>query len=181
MFLRSFYKDSHNLTPAVALMEQAKIYPLGGQATAKPMQYPDASGVPVNMLPASDGKAFEQLKQLVDVEGDSLADPDWRGMLASIGIVRGQPFNPDASARAILNDAARIGYKMSRVIGFEILSAAARFASIRTATGSTLLPTERPQIPAARSTWPGTGLMEIISTSMRGSGSSLTTIRSVPV
>jgi hypothetical protein len=117
--LRSFYKDSHNLTPAVALMEQAKIYPLGGQATAKPMQYPDASGVPVNMLPASDGKAFEQLKQLVDVEGDSLADPDWRGMLASIGIVRGQPFNPDASARAILNDAARIGYKMSRVIGFE--------------------------------------------------------------
>ena len=119
VFLRSFYKDSHNLTPAVALMEQAKIYPLGGQATAKPMQYPDASGVPVNMLPASDGKAFEQLKQLVDVEGDSLADPDWRGMLASIGIVRGQPFNPDASARAILNDAARIGYKMSRVIGFE--------------------------------------------------------------
>jgi len=62
VFLRSFYKDSHNLTPAVALMEQAKIYPLGGQATAKPMQYPDASGVPVNMLPASDGKAFEQLK-----------------------------------------------------------------------------------------------------------------------
>jgi len=104
---------------AVALTEQAKIYPLGGQATAKPMQYPDASDVPVNMLPASDGTTFDQLKQPVDTEGESLADPDWRGMLASVGVVKGQPFNPDASARTILNDAARTGYKMSRVIGFE--------------------------------------------------------------
>jgi len=119
VFLRSFYQDPTNLRPAVALMEQAKIYPLGGEAGAKPMQYPDASGVPVNMLPAGDGSAFDQLKQLIDTEGDSIAEPDWRGMLAAIGIVKGQPFNPDASARAILNDAAKTGYKMSRVIGFE--------------------------------------------------------------
>ena len=119
VFLRSFYQNPSNLAPAVGLMEQAKIYPLGQEATAKPMQYPDASGVPVNMLPISDGAAFDELKQLVDTEGDNLADPDWRGMLAAIGIVKGQPFNPSASARAILNDAAKTGYKMSRVIGFE--------------------------------------------------------------
>ena len=76
-------------------MEGAKIYPLGGEASAKPMQFPDASGVPVNMLPISDGSAFEQL-MLVDSEGAHLADPDWLGMLASIGIVKGQSFNPDA-------------------------------------------------------------------------------------
>ena len=119
VFLRSFYQDPNNLTPAVALMEQAKIYPLGAQATAKPMQYPDASGVPANMLPASDGAAFDQLKQLVDSEGDNIADPDWRGMLASIGIVKGQQFAPDAATRTILDQAAGTGYKMSRVIGFE--------------------------------------------------------------
>ena len=103
VFLRSFYQDPANLTPAVALMEAAKIYPLGGQANAKPMQYPDASGVPVNMLPISDGNAFDQLKLLVDSEGANLADPDWLGMLAAIGIVKGQPFNPDAATRAILD------------------------------------------------------------------------------
>ena len=64
-------------------MEQAKIYPLNGKASAKPMQFPDASGVPVNMLPASDVKAFDQLKQLVDCETEDLADPDWRGMQLS--------------------------------------------------------------------------------------------------
>ena len=83
------------------------------------MEYPDASGVPANMLPASDASAFDQLKLLVDSEGPHLADPDWLGMLASIGIVKGQPFNPDEHTRAILDQAAKTAYKMSRVIGFE--------------------------------------------------------------
>jgi hypothetical protein len=119
VFLRAFYQDPKNLTPTVALLEQAKIYPLNGQATAKPMQFPNASGVPVNMLPISDGSAFDQLKRLVDSEGTNLADPDWLGMLASIGIIKGQPFNPDAHTRAILDRAAKTAYKMSRVVGFE--------------------------------------------------------------
>jgi hypothetical protein len=119
VFLRSFYQNPKNLTPAVALMESARIYPLGSEATTKPMQYPDASGVPVNMLPISDGSAFDRLKSLVDREGDDLADTDWRGMLASIGILKGRPFNPDAHTRAILDLAAKTAYKTSRVIGFE--------------------------------------------------------------
>ena len=69
IFLRSFYQDPKDLTPAVALVERSKIYPLNGKDTAKPMQFPDASGVPANMLPVSDGSAFDQLKQLVDSEG----------------------------------------------------------------------------------------------------------------
>jgi len=119
IFLRSFYQDPKVLGPAVAVMEQTKIYPLNGQATAKPMQYPNASGVPVNMLPTSDGSAFDQLKALVDSEGAHLASPDSLGMLASIGIIKGKPFNPDAKTRSILDRAAKTGYKMSRVIGFQ--------------------------------------------------------------
>ena len=42
-------------------------------------------------------------------------------MLASIGIVKGQPFQPDAHTREILDRAAKTAYKMSRVIGFEEL------------------------------------------------------------
>jgi hypothetical protein len=118
VFLRSFYQDPHDLAPAVKVMEQAKMYPLGAKAP-KPMQYPDASGVPVNMLPISDASALEQLKLLVDSEGTNLADPDWLGMLASIGIVKGQPFDPDEATRAIFDRAAKTGYKTSRVIGFE--------------------------------------------------------------
>jgi hypothetical protein len=119
VFLRAFYKDPNDLSPAVALMEPVKIYPLSGKATAKPMTFPDASGVPVDMLPISDGSAFDQLKQIVDSEGANLADSDSLGMLAAIGIVKGQPYNPDAHTRQIFDRAAKTAYKMSRVIGFQ--------------------------------------------------------------
>jgi hypothetical protein len=119
IFLRGFFEDPKNLTPAVAQLEKTKIYPLNGEAGAKPMKFPDASGVPANMLPISDGSAFDQLKLLVDREGDNLAGPDWLGMLAAIGIVKGQPFTPDAHTREILARAAKTAYKTSRVIGFE--------------------------------------------------------------
>ena len=103
VFLRGFYQDPKNLMPAVALIEQAKIYPLNGKETAKPMQFPDASGVPANMLPVRDASAFDQLKQLVDSEDTNLAEADSLGMLASIGIIKGQPFTPDAKTRATLD------------------------------------------------------------------------------
>jgi hypothetical protein len=121
IFLRSFYQDPKNLTPAVELVEQSRIYPLGKKDSAEPMKFPDASGVPANMLPVSDGTAFGQLKLLVDSEGANLADADWLGMLASIGIVKGQPFSPDEHQREILDRSAKTAYKMSRVIGFEDL------------------------------------------------------------
>jgi len=119
VFLRGFYQDPKNLAPAVAHLERTKIYPLNGGTGAKPMVFPDASGVAVNMLPISDGSAFDQLKRLVDSEGTNLAGSDSLGMLAAIGIIKGQPFTPDARTRAILDQAAKTGYKMSRVIGFE--------------------------------------------------------------
>src|SRR4029077_14487680 len=119
IFLRGFYEDPKNLAPAVEHMEKTRIYPLNGEAGAKPMEYPDGSGVPVNMLPRSDSSAFDQLKKLVDSEGDKLAGRDWLGTPAGIGVVKAQPFTPDAHTREILDQAAKTGYKMSRVIGFE--------------------------------------------------------------
>ena len=73
IFLRGFYQDPKNLAPAVLHLERTKIYPLNGKAAARPMKFPDASGVPVNMLPISDGSAFDQLKLLVNSERDDLA------------------------------------------------------------------------------------------------------------
>jgi hypothetical protein len=118
IFLRAFYDDPTNLAPAVELVEQSRIYPLGQRDTAKPMTFPDASGVPANMLPARSREAFEQLKRLVEAEGPHLAQSDPLGMLAALGIMKGRPFAPDANTRTILDLAAKTAYKMSRVIAF---------------------------------------------------------------
>src|SRR6185436_3192268 len=119
IFLRGFYEDPKNLTPAVEHLEKTKVYPLNGESGPKPMKFPDASGVPANMLPLSDGSAFDHLKRLVASEGSNLAESDSLGKLAALGIVKGQPFSPDARTREILDRAAKTGYKMSRVIAPE--------------------------------------------------------------
>jgi hypothetical protein len=118
VFLRAFYQDPADLSPAVKLVEQAKIYPLNvPEAERKPMKFPDASGVPANMLPRSDVTAFDQLKWLVDSEGEHLADADGLGILANVGLIAGRPFKPGADQRAILDAAAKTAYKTSRVVG----------------------------------------------------------------
>ncbi|WP_245281767.1 DUF1254 domain-containing protein [Hyphomicrobium sulfonivorans] len=120
IFLRSFFKDPKNLAPAVELIERAQIYPLNTpQAERKPMQFPNASGVPANMLPRDDFSAFEQLKWLVDREGKHLASADGLGLLANVGLIARKPFKPDAATKSMLNAAAKTAYKTSRVIGLQ--------------------------------------------------------------
>ena len=106
VFWREFFKDPTQLDAPVKRMEQTRIYPLGKEAGAKPMQFPDASGVPVNMLYPRDGSAFDLLKRIVDNEYMDPAGMDMRGMLAAIGIMKDKPFSPDKKEREILNKAA---------------------------------------------------------------------------
>lgn len=94
IFLRSFYLDPKNTAPAVDVIKQSRIYPLDKKASAKAMSFPDASGKSLNMLPRNSVAAFEQLKQLLDVEGANLADPDWLGMLDAIGVSRAGRSSP---------------------------------------------------------------------------------------
>jgi hypothetical protein len=118
-FLRAFYQDPSDTSPAVDVLKQSVLYPLGQKDSAKPMEFPDAAGRSFEMLPRSDATAFDQLKWLVDTEGENLAGPDWLGMLEGIGIAADRDFAPDERTRAILDAAARTGYKTSRVIGFQ--------------------------------------------------------------
>ena len=120
VFWRAFFRDPNELAEPVKLIEQTRIYPLGKEGTAKPMQFPDASGVPVNMLFPSDGTYFEMLSRFIDSEVLDPADAGWRGMLAAIGIVKGQPFKPDAHTAAILDNAAKTAFKTSKVLAFDI-------------------------------------------------------------
>jgi hypothetical protein len=119
IFLRSFYTDPTDTKPAVDVLKQSRIYPLNQRASAKPMKFIDASGKSLNMLPRHSVAAFEQLKQLLDAEGSNLADEDWLGMLDGIGVSANRPFEADSKTRAVLDAAAKTGYKMSRVIGLQ--------------------------------------------------------------
>ncbi|WP_232231931.1 DUF1254 domain-containing protein [Burkholderia sp. WSM2230] len=120
IFWRAFFADPARLALPVSLMEQTHIYPLG--RPAETMRFPDASAVPVNMNYPADGRFFDMLARFIDSEPRDTADPEWRGMMAAIGIVKGQPFKPDGHTRQILDQAARTAFRMSRSMMYEGLA-----------------------------------------------------------
>jgi len=116
LFWRAFFQDPNDLSEPVAAMEATRVYPLGGEANAKPMQFPEGSGVPADLLFPRDIAYFEMLARFIDHEFVDPTELDMRGMLATLGIVKGQPFEPNDRMRAILDRAALTAFKMSKAM-----------------------------------------------------------------
>jgi hypothetical protein len=99
--------------PAVARAEQTRVYPLWTpEKDVKPMQFPNASGKRINMMYPTDNAFWTKLKAFVDYEPVSAIDPELRGVLASIGIIKGQPFNPTAKQQELLQKAVTTAPKI---------------------------------------------------------------------
>ena len=98
---------------AVANAETTRIYPLDTlDKDRKPMQFPNGSAARANMMYPTDFSYWEKLKAFVDYEPVASIPPEVRGILASIGIIKGQPFAPDAAAKAALTKAVETAPKM---------------------------------------------------------------------
>jgi len=99
--------------PAVALAEQTRVYPLWApEKDVKPMQFPNGSGKSLNMMYPVDNSYWTKLKTFVDYEPVSAIDPELRGVLASIGIIKGQPFNPTPKQQELLKKAVETAPRM---------------------------------------------------------------------
>jgi hypothetical protein len=118
LFWRGFLVDGKT-DQAVKLIEQTRVYPLGQEATAPAMVFPNASKKEANMLVTQDISYFEQLKAFIDYEPVDREDFAMRGMMATLGIVKGQPFEPDDRMTAILGHAADVAWKMATVQRYE--------------------------------------------------------------
>ncbi len=118
LFWRGFLVDGKT-DDAVKLIEQTRIYPLGKKDSAPAMVFPNASEKEANMLVTHDISYFENLKKFIDYEPVDREDFAMRGMMATLGIVKGQPFESDARMRGILNHAADVAWKMATVQRYE--------------------------------------------------------------
>ena len=93
-----------------------KIYPLS--TGPRECRYTNVTGVPINTLVPEDATAFAWMHDLINYEPADAFGRELLGRLASIGIEKGKPFNPDARMQGILAKAAAEGVAMSRVIAF---------------------------------------------------------------
>ncbi len=122
--------------PAVEMIRRhTKIYPyvVGGQGTSiaqfltgrarlAPLADPPAtvfhegSGKVMNTIPPGDFSAYEFLNEVVQQEPATALDAELMGPLAAIGIVKGQPFAPDARMRRILTETAAVANATLRTL-----------------------------------------------------------------
>ena len=113
-FLRGYLKDG--LESAVKNIKTSlKVYPLAHKDSPPRTSFMDVSGLEgYNTLPPNDFSFYEDLNTLIQEEPLGFLDPETRGQIASIGIVKGKIFNPDPRMRRILTEAVAIGNTYAR-------------------------------------------------------------------
>ena len=106
--LRPITVGKGTLADAVAYSQLLKAYPLAD--AAKPAtRYIDGYPKVWKTLPTFDVSYFQLLAEAIAVEPPQAKDAAMLAMLASLGIEKGKPFQPDAARAELLTAAAREG------------------------------------------------------------------------
>tara|TARA_R110002096_G_scaffold44229_7_gene118959 strand:- start:3179 stop:4684 length:1506 start_codon:yes stop_codon:yes gene_type:complete len=111
---RGFQVDGSPKPAVDATKELFRIYPLSQKDSQPKMTFINVSGMVDNTIHRMDYGYWEELDKTVQDEPLEGLDPETRGLLATIGIKKGQKFNPDARMKKILTDAAKIGSVIAR-------------------------------------------------------------------
>ena len=115
IFLRASIADG--VPAAVKLVkENLKIYPLSQKENPPPMEFFNGSKKAFNTIHANNFHFYEEINALIQEESMEMLDPETCGLLAAIGIVKGQPFNPDERMKRLLTEAVAIGNATARAI-----------------------------------------------------------------
>ena len=116
-FMRG-YLDKGVKVASDNIRNNLKVYPLSRAADQPTMEFINVSGKEMNTVLPTDYTFFERINEVVQKEPEGFLDLEVLGLLRSIGIVKGQPFNPDARMKAILTDAAAIAEATARTITY---------------------------------------------------------------
>ena len=118
LILRGFLVDGKPDAAAKMWKEGLKIYPLKDAAKPIQMEFINGSGKVFNTIHANNYEFFEELSNVIQKEPIDFLDPELRGQAATIGIVKGKPFEPSEQLKKTLEDAIKVGNATARSIGF---------------------------------------------------------------
>jgi len=118
LFWRGFLVDGSSKPAADNIKKTFRVYPLGQEANAPKMTFVNGSGKEMNTIHANNFSFYEEINQVVQEEPSAAIDSETLGALASIGIEKGKPFEPDTRMKKILTEAAVVGNATARAIVF---------------------------------------------------------------
>ena len=100
------------------IRDHLKVYPLATASNPPAMEFINVSGKQMNTVLPNDDSFFEKLHAVIQREPDDFLGPEAKGMMAAVGIVKGEPFAPDARMKKVFADAAAIGNAAARAISY---------------------------------------------------------------
>ena len=106
---RGFQVDGSTKPAIDATKAKFRIYPLSQKDNPPKMNFVNLSGTEHNTIHRMDYGYWEEVNDTIQAEPETGLDPEIRGLLASIGIEKGEPFNPDERMKKILTEAAKVG------------------------------------------------------------------------
>ena len=110
MAFRSVPAPTASDADAYAYSKTLKIYPLSEAAHPAPTRFMNLLDVHLHTLPFYDIRALQDIKDIIDVEPVRPQDKVMMGMLATIGIERGKPFNPQGKLKAAMERGVKDAY-----------------------------------------------------------------------
>lgn len=118
IFMRVFVKNGDIKSSTKGLKNTFNIYPLSQAGNPPKGKVVNASGKKFNTIHNNDETYYEELNAVVQYEPENIFPAETVGLLASIGIKKGEKFAPDARMQAILKDGVAIGNATARAITF---------------------------------------------------------------
>lgn len=106
---RGYQKDGSTADAVNNTKQMFRMYPLSQKDNPPEMTFVNASGQFMNTIHRMDENIFDEINDVVQAEPLMGENPELLGHLAAIGIVKGQPFEPDERMRTILEAAAKAG------------------------------------------------------------------------
>ncbi|MCP4383029.1 MAG: DUF1254 domain-containing protein [Hyphomicrobiales bacterium] len=119
LLLRANPAEDGSTEEVVAGIKAAlNIYPMSEADSPPEEKFVDVSGVQYNTVHANNAEFFEEIHVALDNNPVGAFAPEIVGTFASLGIKKGEPFEPDERMRKILTEGAAIGNATARAITY---------------------------------------------------------------
>lgn len=112
--LRGFYGADGIAARTAELKDTVRIYPWAKQDNPPETNFVDLTDIQFNTIHSNDFSFFEEMKAVVDSEVEGALPNELMGALFSLGIRKGEPFEPDSSLRNTLTEAVALGTAAAR-------------------------------------------------------------------
>lgn len=117
-YLRAIPQTREDIPELVELIQTYRQYRLEEAANPPETRFVSMAGKDVNFLTNEGFAYFETLARYINENPPREQDMAMLGMLETLGIVHGKPFEPDERMKAILTEAATVGRAMAKTLAY---------------------------------------------------------------